>query len=296
MLIVTLPVANMPQQAIALPLDDVHGNSNKLAAGSIMTTDGFLRPPNPGEALLAEHGMDLGENDLTMGALDIPEELRYNKWLMAVQCVLSTLFCTTVLLKGSNHFGPIIFGAGFAGFLVAMMVLMFTDTASHSSALMFRASLGFFVAIVWIMAIADEVVIVLQTIAYIFGMSDAMIGLTIFAVGNSLADWVANTSVASINPIMGFSACFGSPMINILLGVGISGTYVIHQQKAPYELHFTNTLFVSTLGLLALLATTLVFVPMNDYFLPRRWGWFLIGSYVVIMSVNVWVERGASTA
>lgn len=148
-------------------------------------------------------------------------------------------------------------------------------------------------------------------------MSDAMIGLTIFAVGNSLADWVANTSVAvriynplipppsltriyaiqqSINPIMGFSACFGSPMINILLGVGISGTYVIHQQKAPYELHFTNTLFVSTLGLLALLATTLVFVPMNDYFLPRRWGWFLIGSYVVIMSVNVWVERGASTA
>lgn len=99
MLIVTLPVANMPQQAIALPLDDVHGNSNKLAAGSIMTTDGFLRPPNPGEALLAEHGMDLGENDLTMGALDIPEELRYNKWLMAVQCVLSTLFCTTVLLS-----------------------------------------------------------------------------------------------------------------------------------------------------------------------------------------------------
>lgn len=41
---------------------------------------------------------------------------------------------------------------------------------------------------------------------------------TIFAVGNSLADLVANMSVAAFAPIMGFSACFGGPMLNILLG------------------------------------------------------------------------------
>ena len=35
-----------------------------------------------------------------------------------------------------------------------------------------------------------------QTFGFIFGLSDAIIGLTIFAVGNSLADLVANTSVA----------------------------------------------------------------------------------------------------
>lgn len=68
----------------------------------------------------------------------------------------------------------------------------------------------------WIMVIADEVVNVLQvtiynlllyqmrthasllfqTFGFIFGLSDAIIGLTIFAIGNSLADLVANTSVA----------------------------------------------------------------------------------------------------
>jgi len=35
-----------------------------------------------------------------------------------------------------------------------------------------------------------------QTLGEIFGLSDAIIGLTIFAVGNSLADLVANMSVA----------------------------------------------------------------------------------------------------
>lgn len=65
---------------------------------------------------------------------------------------------------------------------------------------MTRCSMGFLVAVVWIMAIADEVVNVLQTFGFIFGLSDAIIGLTIFAVGNSLADLVANMSVAVRSP------------------------------------------------------------------------------------------------
>jgi sodium/potassium/calcium exchanger 6 len=89
---------------------------------------------------------------------------------------------------------------------------------------------------------------------------------------------------------MGFSACFGGPMLNILFGVGISGSYIIHQTGKPYKLHFSNTLFVSAVGLIALLVTTMIFVPMNDYFLPRKWGMFLICFYAVIMTVNVTVE------
>lgn len=150
--------------------------------------------------------------------------------------------------------------------------------------------MGFFVAIIWIMAIADEVVNVLQTFGLIFGLSDAIIGLTIFAVGNSLADLVANMSVAVFAPIMGFSACFGGPMINLLLGVGISGSYVINQTGRAYELEFTPTLITSTVGLLTLLLTTLFVVPMNGYFLSRRWGIFLIMAYVVLMTANLFVE------
>ena len=89
---------------------------------------------------------------------------------------------------------------------------------------------------------------------------------------------------------MGFSACFGSPMLNILLGVGLSGSFMINQTSAPYELEFSQTLCVSTIGLLVLLGATLIFVPMNDYVLTRRWGIFLVASYSVLMVINVMVE------
>lgn len=91
-------------------------------------------------------------------------------------------------------------------------------------------------------------------------------------------------------PIMGFSACFGGPMLNILLGVGISGSYITQQTSQPYELTFGNTLLVSTVGLLILLGATLVVVPLNGYSLTRTWGIILIASYAIIMTTNVVVE------
>ena len=60
-------------------------------------------------------------------------------------------------------------------------------------------------------------------------------------------------SVAVFAPIMGFSACFGGPMLNILLGVGVSGSYIVRQTGAPYPLRFSPALVVTGGGLLALL-------------------------------------------
>jgi solute carrier family 24 (sodium/potassium/calcium exchanger), member 6 len=109
-------------------------------------------------------------------------------------------------------------------------------------------------------------------------------------VGNSLADFVANVTVAAFAPIMGFSACFGGPMLNILLGVGLSGTYIIHKTGENYAIHISTTLLVSSIGLLVLLVTTMVFVPWNGYMLTRPWATFLIVSYIVIMTINLVVE------
>lgn len=170
------------------------------------------------------------------------------------------------------------------------LVIAFADKGNDPAARLARCFMGFAIAIVWIMAIADEVVSVLQTFGHIFGLSDAIIGLTIFAVGNSMADFVADISVASFAPVMAFSACFGGPMLNMLLGVGVSGTYLIHQSGEPFSLEFSSTLFVSTIGLLCLLVTTMIFVPYNDYKLGKRWGIFLIATYLITMVVNIIVE------
>ncbi|KAG5647394.1 hypothetical protein DXG03_000464 [Asterophora parasitica] len=217
-------------------------------------------------------------------------EMTFNKWLTAAQCALAPVFCVAVLFNGTKHIVGLLIGSALGGFAAAALVAVFADKGDHPTAKVVLSSMGFLVAMVWIMAIADEVVNVLQTFGFMFGLSDAIIGLTIFAVGNSLADLVANMSVAVFAPIMGFSACFGGPMLNILLGVGVSGTYIIQQTGVPYSVHFSTTLLVSTIGLLILLLSTLVFVPLNDYFLTRRWGILLIASYTIIMSINVVVE------
>ncbi|KAJ7593056.1 Sodium/calcium exchanger protein-domain-containing protein [Mycena floridula] len=224
---------------------------------------------------------------------EVEEEIHgitFNKWLAAAQCICGPLFCTGVLFSTSKYLSWVLLATSVVGVAMAALVAVIADKGDNPTFRMARTSMGFFVACVWIMAIADEVVNVLQTFGFIFGLSDAIIGLTVFAVGNSLADLVANMSVAVFAPIMGFSACFGGPMLNILLGVGLSGSYVISQTHQPYELHFGTTLFVSVVGLLALLAMTLVFVPFNGYFLTRRWGIFLIVCYTIIMSINVIVE------
>lgn len=90
---------------------------------------------------------------------------------------------------------------------------------------------------------------------------------------------------------MAFSACFGGPMLNMLLGIGGSGSYIINSTGGePYSLHFSTTLLVSTIGLLSLLVATMIFVPLNGFHLPKKWGVFLILSYIVIMTTNVIVE------
>ncbi|KAK7690637.1 hypothetical protein QCA50_005736 [Cerrena zonata] len=221
----------------------------------------------------------------------VEEELKFNKWLMAVQCILGPLFCIAVLFDGTKHEPWLLLASAVIGTAAAILVAVFSKSGSSPGARLTRCAMGFMVAIVWIMAIADEVVQVLQTFGLIFGLSDAIIGITIFAMGNSLADLVANMSVAVFAPIMGFSACFGGPMLNILLGIGISGSYIIRQNGGEaYPLHFSTTLVLTGAGLLGLLVLTLLFVPWNGYFLPRSWGVVLIVAYIGLMAANVIVE------
>ncbi|KAG1870589.1 Sodium/calcium exchanger protein-domain-containing protein [Suillus subalutaceus] len=259
---------------LTLPVVVRHHNAGEDGRLMDFEEDGIER------ALIAEEVM---QQDL--------HEIEFNKWLMAAQCVLGPLFCLGVLFHDADHLMFLALGTAVCGLAVAALVLVFADGRNHPTARMARCSMGFLVAIAWIMAIADEAVNVLQTFGFIFGLSDAIIGLTIFAVGNSLADLVANMSVAVFAPIMGFSACFGGPMVNILLGVGISGSYVISQAGGePYPLHLAPTLISSILGLLTLLIATLVIVPLNGYVLTRTWGFCLVGAYFAVMGMNIWVE------
>ncbi len=115
-------------------------------------------------------------------------------------------------------------------------------------------------------------------------LSDAIIGLTIFAVGNSLADLVANMSVAVSVHYPGpfrkmiYIHCLGLCSHHGLLGM-FWGADVEHPpwrrhlrdvHNVPYvgtlRATFGTTLFVCTIGLITLLVTTLIVVPLKRLF------------------------------
>lgn len=91
--------------------------------------------------------------------------------------------------------------------------------------------LGFAMGGFWLSVIADEIVSILKMMGTVLGISPAILGFTVLAVGNSLDDYFADITISRHgHPVMAFAACFGGPLLNILLGLGSSITYVIGQE------------------------------------------------------------------
>ena len=103
--------------------------------------------------------------------------------------------------------------------------------------------------------------------------------------------------------MMALSACFGGPMLNILLGIGISGLYMtVHEngkydQNAglsstynPYRIELSGTLIISGITLLVTLVGLLIAVPMNKWMMDRKIGWGLVGLWCMSTLLNIIVE------
>ncbi|KAL8770722.1 MAG: hypothetical protein Q9209_003589 [Squamulea sp. 1 TL-2023] len=232
---------------------------------------------------------------------DVPKaksssSIEWNRWLVATQIFTAPLFIIVLFwantdpdMRKRNLLLPCLYSL--IASLVIFGLLIITTTPSKPPTYRYLLCfLGFVVAIAWISTIANEVVGVLKAFGVIFGISDAILGLTIFAVGNSLGDLVADITVARLGfPVMALSACFGGPMLNILLGIGISGMYMTIRQGqhkhdkhpmrpihyTPYQLEISPTLVISGVTLVVTLLGLLIVVPLNKWTIDRKVGWAL---------------------
>ncbi|KAF2480581.1 Sodium/calcium exchanger protein-domain-containing protein [Neohortaea acidophila] len=236
----------------------------------------------------------------------------WNRWLLIIQLFLAPLFIVFAIytqspidIAPSWLIKPILISLLIS--VVLLIPLFLTTTPTHKPAIYryILSLVGFTVSIAWISTIASQVVGALKALAVILNMSHAIMGLTIFAVGNSLGDLVADVTVARLGyPVMALSACFGGPMLNILLGIGLSGSYILitgaqHRgEKHPgedlkfktYHIEVSNTLIVSGMTLLVTLVGLLIAVPLNRWVFSKRIGWTLIAVWVLSTVGNVVVE------
>ena len=113
-------------------------------------------------------------------------------------------------------------------------------------------------------------------------MSDDLLGITLFALGNSVGDMATNHTIARMGfPNMAFSACFGGPLLalcslgmnRILLG-GDSTT------SGELEIRLSATLWLMVLGFFWNMAILCVQVPRNNWMLDEKIGKILICNWV----------------
>jgi sodium/potassium/calcium exchanger 6 len=140
-----------------------------------------------------------------------PDSPEWHRWLVALQLFTGPLFVTLVLWANMYEDLPqpsrtlvrlVLYSL--LGSLVALAILLLTTSPRkkprYHSLLCF---LGFIISIAWISTVAGEVVGVLKALGVILGISEAILGLTVFAVGNSLGDLVADVTVARLGyPVM----------------------------------------------------------------------------------------------
>ncbi|XP_059179246.1 mitochondrial sodium/calcium exchanger protein-like [Physella acuta] len=153
------------------------------------------------------------------------------------------------------------------------------------------AYLGFFVAVVWIYSIANEIVNILQALGVAIDLSDAILGLTLLAWGNSIGDFVADTTMARQGfPRMGISACFGGPLFNMLLGLGIPFSIACFKNRGTFDLKVNLEQMTLAAGLGFSLVSSFIIVPLFGFKMSRPYGIYLLVLYAAFLVIAILIE------
>ncbi|ORX42589.1 hypothetical protein DM01DRAFT_1330046 [Hesseltinella vesiculosa] len=292
-----------------LSFSSIHGQLLPPIEPPIMSTQDSISPiANNNNSFLtvprSESDMYLNQQHQSLPMLNsvtdievLEEDLRQGwcRWLLALQCFGSSFFLCYVGIM--NEFLEW-YDLGFCvciGTALSYLVIRFTSSSEPPSWFWALSFAGFVVALNWIFLLADAMVGLLQAFGKIFEVSEAIMGLTVFAFGNSVGDLVSNTAIAKMGfPTMAISACYAGPLLNMVLGVGVSSTFQIWKAHGqPYQLVIPPTILVSAGGLLVVLLSTLFVVNMNGFYVNKKLGYWTMSVYVFCCMTNLLLEFGS---
>lgn len=219
-----------------------------------------------------------------------------NNWcrlLNTLQCVLSPVFITLVAIGAGRAVGGVpVVVIVLAAFACLAVVVFFTS--KHEEAPRYHWAfgyVGFFVAVAWIYVLANEVLSLLKTVGIVIGLSDAFLGMTVLAWGNSIGDYISNLSVARQGyPRMAISACYGGPLLNLLLGFGIPYTLKLARTGGVMSLQWTSMIGILYGTISTTLVSTLVVMIILRFRVKRAFGACLVALYVLFTIIAILIE------
>jgi len=174
----------------------------------------------------------------TIPVLPLDRKLYDEKWNKPLAMIQAFLIPTTIYVFRYGYDNPD-FGcdeeeedcSGFprwaigliAGPVFALFVLIFSNLQKPPIYWSVFPWLGFVTGIMWIGMEANEVVNLLVTLGVLWKIPSIIMGLTFLAIANNLGDFIADPALAQQgNSRMGFTACYGGPLMNLILGTGLA--------------------------------------------------------------------------
>lgn len=216
--------------------------------------------------------------------------------LFKVQAVTSTVFVAFQYFYGlRNFYIYLALALSFSAILAFSIPLRRPQFESHF--LRYRAVnyvgsiIGFILSVLWISIFATEIVAILKAMSLVFDMSESILGVTVFAFGNSIGDLVSNLTIASMGmPVMAFSACFGGPLLS-LCSLGVSCIMDMSRiGTARIMIEFTPTLKLNVFSLFLALVFIGTTVPRNGWKFDRFMGACLISIWVISVILSIVLE------
>jgi len=196
-----------------------------------------------------------------------------------------------------SHYGLPIFAwallvglVGSAGVYVLTRGTVVADDPKALPAVYSFLALGAFASsVVWMDLIANEAVALMESLGVILEISTAVLGLTVLALGNSVGDLIADLAVARTGQArMAVATCFGSPLLNDILGLGIALTLTCAQDyPRPFRSHINRSLIIAWAFLGASLLSSLAVFHYYNYKPPRKFAYFLFVLYTGFVAVSI---------
>lgn len=175
-----------------------------------------------------------------------------------------------------------------SGFLLNLGISQLISPKIH---LFLIAVVGFVMSLNFITIITAFVINLLKNMGLILNMNESLLGLTILSLGNSIGDLISNITLAKCGlHITGLSACFGAPLLYILLGIGVNGLIIMFRNfNNNIKFEIDSNLLVSCLGLLGILVFYFIVIPRNEFRIGKKIGLVAVIWWGLINMVNVYL-------
>jgi sodium/potassium/calcium exchanger 6 len=215
----------------------------------------------------------------------------YPRFLLLAQLLISPFLMACIKFSIHDYwFGmPVWFITILVGLLLACVAFHFTKAHPVIRYVKFLTVYGILESILIISSVTNELVELLRVLGLAFNLNISILGLTLFAAVNSIADLVANTAMARQGHIvMALSACVGTPLLNIILGTGIAALKQV--LKTGDAVHFKSMVFsfwVSWYGLLISSSTGLLIFCISRFAFSKAYGYSLITMYLVTIIICI---------